>query len=187
MAADRRTLLLGGGLAAAIGLAAWMYFGPAPAASPAPAAAPRARTRPPGSARNATPEATVAIRLDALAADRDQPGDARRNPFRFQPKLAPPPPSKPLEPPKPLNQTPPGPEPPRGPPAPPAIPLKFIGILEREDGTRWAVLADGRGPIYGREGALIEGRYQILKIGVESIELAYADGRGRQTIRLTGQ
>jgi hypothetical protein len=29
--------------------------------------------------------------------------------------------------------------------------------------------------------------YQILKIGAESIELAYADGRGRQTIRMTGQ
>ena len=40
---------------------------------------------------------------------------------------------------------------------------------------------------YGREGEVIEGRYRIVKIGVESIELAYLDGRGRQTIRQTGQ
>ncbi len=51
-----------------------------------------------------------------------------------------------------------------------------------------AVLTDGRGaPFYGKEGDVVEGRYRILKIGVESIDIAYADGRGRQTIRLTGQ
>ena len=43
---------------------------------------------------------------------------------------------------------------------------------------------DARG---GVEGEIILGRYQILKIGNESIEMAYPDGRGRQTIRLTGQ
>ena len=32
---------------------------------------------------------------------------------------------------------------------------------------------------------IIEGRYRILQIGVESIEMAYLDGRGRQTIRLS--
>ena len=55
------------------------------------------------------------------------------------------------------------------------------------DGEKIAILSDGRNaPFYGKEGAIIEGRYRILKIGVESVELAYADGRGRQTIRLTG-
>ena len=49
------------------------------------------------------------------------------------------------------------------------------------------MLSDGRNPPFqGEEGDIIEGRYRILKIGVESIELAYLDGRGRQTIRLTG-
>jgi len=50
------------------------------------------------------------------------------------------------------------------------------------------VLSDGRGgiPMYGKEGDIIDGRYRILKIGVESIEMAYLDGRGRQTIRLSG-
>ena len=50
-----------------------------------------------------------------------------------------------------------------------------------------AVLSDARGVYYGREGDIIEGRYRIVKIGVESIELEYLDGRGRQTIRQTGQ
>jgi hypothetical protein len=38
----------------------------------------------------------------------------------------------------------------------------------------------------GREGEVVAGQYRILKIGVESVEMAYLDGRGRQTIRLTG-
>ena len=41
--------------------------------------------------------------------------------------------------------------------------------------------------MHGKEGDIIDGRYRILKIGTESIEMAYVDGRGRQTIRLTGQ
>ena len=54
-------------------------------------------------------------------------------------------------------------------------------------GRRVAILSDARGVYYGREGEVIEGRYRIVKIGVESIELTYLDGRGRQTIRQTGQ
>ena len=41
--------------------------------------------------------------------------------------------------------------------------------------------------MHGKEGDIIDGRYRILKIGTESIELVYLDGRGKQTIRLTGQ
>ena len=41
--------------------------------------------------------------------------------------------------------------------------------------------------IYGREGDTIDGRYRVLKIGTESAELSYVDGRGRQTLRLSGQ
>ena len=36
------------------------------------------------------------------------------------------------------------------------------------------------------EGQEIQGRYRILKIGVESIDIAYLDGTGRQTLRLGG-
>ena len=84
-----------------------------------------------------------------------------------------------------------GREAPTAPPPPqvPPIALKFIGLVQTADKTqRLAVLSDGRGgiPIYGKEGDIIEGRYRILRIGTESIELTYLDGRGRQTIRLSG-
>jgi hypothetical protein len=64
--------------------------------------------------------------------------------------------------------------------------LKFIGVVE-QGGKRVAVLSDGRSIPSGTEGAIILGQYRILKIGTESIEMSYVDGRGRQTIRLTGQ
>ena len=74
-----------------------------------------------------------------------------------------------------------------GPAGPPPIPLRFIGTVdELARHLKLAVLSDGRNVFYGREGDIIEGRYRILRIGVESIEMAHVDGRGQQTIRLTG-
>ena len=60
-------------------------------------------------------------------------------------------------------------------------------MVEKSDGTRIAVLSDGKRPISGKEGEEIEGRYKILKIGNESLEIAYIDGRGRTQLRLSGQ
>jgi hypothetical protein len=51
---------------------------------------------------------------------------------------------------------------------------------------RIAALSDGRFTYYGREGDIIDGRYRIVRIGVESIEMVHVDGRGPQTIRLSG-
>jgi hypothetical protein len=70
-------------------------------------------------------------------------------------------------------------------PAPvPPITLKFVGTFG-PPAQKIAVLSDGRNPpFYGKEGDIIEGRYRILRIGVESVEIAYTDGRGRQTIRI---
>ena len=80
------------------------------------------------------------------------------------------------------------PPPPTGPPPLPQIPLKFIGVVERANGVKWAVLSDGKSaPQHGKEGDVIDGRYKIVKIGTESVELSYLDGRGKQTVRLTGQ
>ena len=66
--------------------------------------------------------------------------------------------------------------------------LKYIGLvirmIPRSAGSRSSAT---RAASIMPEGDVIEGRYQILKIGVESIELSYLDGRGRQTIRQTGQ
>jgi hypothetical protein len=93
--------------------------------------------------------------------------------------------------PPPVVVAPPGAAPtgPPPPPPPPPIPFKFIGLVDApgQSAKKIAVLSDGRNvPLYGREGDIIEGRYRILRIGAESIEMEYVDGRGRQTIRLAG-
>jgi hypothetical protein len=128
------------------------------------------------------------IDLDSLHTGRPEPVGSRRNPFRFTPKPAPLPSTgshgsmTPMPPPMPMPTGPTEPLP------PPRIPLKFIGLMESGRAGKYAILTDGRGlPIYGKEGQVIEGRYRILRIGVESVDLAYLDGRGRQTIRQTGQ
>jgi hypothetical protein len=65
--------------------------------------------------------------------------------------------------------------------------LKFIGVVEAASHPqKIAVLSDARGVYYGHEGEVVEGRYRILRIGAESIEMSYLDGRGRQVIRLSG-
>jgi hypothetical protein len=188
MSVDRRLLVLGATLIVAIVavmvVRSW-NDAPVPAAQrPRPAAADRAAATP-----DTKPPADV--NLEALGRERTDPIDANRNPFRFRPKPAPsPPPSMtPLKPPTPFGAQPGGPiaNVPTGPPPPPPITLKFIGIVEKKDGTRYAVLSDGKRPISGREGEEIEGRYKILKIGNESLEIAYLDGRGRTQLKLSGQ
>ena len=42
------------------------------------------------------------------------------------------------------------------------------------------MFTDGRDVFYGREGDIIEGRYRIVKIDVESVDIAYLDGRGQK-------
>jgi hypothetical protein len=160
---------------------------PGTSAPPSPTSNPAAGTsvakRPQATS---TAPAPAAVHLDALNGERPRPEQAERNLFRFKPKAPPPAPPAPVQPAQPI-----APAVPAGPPPPPAlapITLKFIGIVEAPShGQKIAILSDGRNtPFYGKEGAIIEGRYRILKIGVESVEIAYADGRGRQTIRLTG-
>jgi hypothetical protein len=122
------------------------------------------------------------VHLDALSEDRPQPDPAGRDLFRFKVKPPPPPPP----PPRAIV----GPQPPPPPPPPPPVPpigLKFIGIVDAPPAKRVAVLSDGRGaPVYGHEGDTVLGQYRIVRIGAESIEMSYLDGRGRQTIRLSG-
>jgi len=173
---------MGGGIVTALVLAIWMMW---PAAPPS-ASVPTARAR--GTQQSAKPAAAAPVapvKLDALTAGRQEPSDKARNPFRYQPKPAPPPP-KPVEMPTQVTEAP-RQTMPTGPPPLPPIPLKFLGSLTRADGEQWAVLSDGKVPMYGREGDIVDGRYRIVKIGAESIELTYADGRGRQVVRLTGQ
>jgi hypothetical protein len=181
----QRELALGGTAVLLIVVAAWSMQ--------------RATSSPVGAAGASTPRASNApqpkiaiteVDLKALEAERPEPEDGTRNPFRFKPKPAPPPPSAAII--KKQQQAAEAAQaaaPPPGPPPPPRIPLKYIGDMSdpKNAGKRIAILSDARGTYYGRENEVIEGRYRIVRIGVESIELAYLDGRGRQTIRQTGQ
>lgn len=191
MRPERRRQLIGLGLLLIVLAAGWSYWissGPQPAATraggvarrPAPGAGAPAEALPPAEE----------VRLASLEHQRDEPSTATRNPFKFGRRAAGT--AQPTEPGTISTTAPPPvvpPPAPTGPPPPPPIPLKFIGVLEKGEGLKWAVLSvgDGRGPLHGKEGDIIDGRYRILKIGTESIDMVYLDGRGRQTIRLTGQ
>jgi hypothetical protein len=191
MVVNRRLLMLVAALVVVIVAALIVRSADTPPPAPVRARPAAADRKPPPS--SAAPPAD--LNLAALARERTEPMDAGRNPFRFKPKPAPPPPPPP---PAPVARTFKGPDggigidgpvstAPAGPPPPPPITLKFIGIVQKADGTRIAVLTDGKRPISGKEGEDIEGRYKILRIGEESIDIAYIDGRGRRSIALAGK
>jgi hypothetical protein len=185
MAADRKRQLLLAGLA--LGLAFFIY---------------RWWVSPPGAAfssSNQSVTSTAAVRqtvsgtatapdvhLEQLEAERPKPGEADRDLFRFKPK-PPPPPPRPAAP-VPARGDPSPAAAPGGPPSPPPIALKFIGLIgPAAEVPKIAVLTDGKGlPVYGKEGDIILGQYRLIRIGAESVDLSYLDGRGRQTVRLSG-
>ena len=181
-----------GALVAALVLVMMFQGGETPAGTPSRPSNPvsgttGSRQQKPGAAQVAVTD----IQLEALKAPREDAPVAERNLFRFEVKAPPAP--------KPSTQTPalppttqitqPRPPQPTGPPPPPPIPLRFIGVLNAPtQAGRVAVLTDGRGAnLMGREGDIIEGRYRLLRIGPDAVEMAYTDGRGRQVIRLSGQ
>ncbi len=170
--------MLAGALIVTIAIVWWTSGG-----GTTPATATAQRNTPAGAQQQAAGgggETPIDVRIEALSGERQPPVATGRNPFEFRARPAPPPPSTtiggPVTPPMPT-----------GPPPPPPIALKFIGVVERADGSRVAVLSDGRSPSYGQQGEILLGQYRIVAIGEESIELEHMDGRGRQTIRLTGQ
>ena len=138
----------------------------------------RTRTDTAGDAAATAPE----VYLWALGDERPKPVESERNLFRFRPK----PPAPPPQGATPVVRTVPGAPP--GPRSLAPIPLTFIGIVEApETAKRIVALIDTTGHAYhGTKGAVVAGQYRIVKIGVESIEMTYLDGRGQQTIRLSG-
>jgi hypothetical protein len=151
----------------------------APAQTPSKPRSPAAQTGAPAGSGDLT------VRLDALKQPRPATDGGSRNPFRF---YTPPPPPPPVQATKPVSTLPPVEGPPPGPPAPPPIPLKYIGLMEGVPGQgKVAAFSDCRSTMRGREGEIIAGQYRLVRIGVESVVLEYVDGRGRTTIRMSGQ
>jgi hypothetical protein len=153
-----------------------------------PAAAASAGAGPGAAVPAAGAKPAPAVHLDALDQTRPKPPTTERDLFRFRPRSAPP---APVPTAGGGGATGAGPGAAAGSPepaGPPPIPLKFIGVMDQGlSGPKVAILSDGLGPpMTGTEGATIAGRYRIVRIGAESIEIEYLDGRGRQTIRLSG-
>ncbi len=184
MSAERRKQALGVLLAVLAVLGVWQYMGAGSAVVPqATVAARRAAAE--------MPQPPVDVSLGALEGGRLGPDDSGRNPFVFGMRQVTVTDAGAR---RPVTRRPAMPETapvllPPGPPPLPPIPFKFIGLVEGTAGTKKiAVLSDSKGlVVHGSEGTIIDGRFRILSIGTESLDIAYADGRGRQTLRLTGQ
>ena len=164
-----------------VGAAAYYAWPEPPGGAPRPAAAPRGRAATP-SAQQTAPS----VHLEVLTAERPRPEGVSRDLFSFKSRVAPTPPPPPPPPVAVQRPVPVAPAVPAGPPPPPPIPLKFAALLG-QGSVKIAVLIDSVGhAIYGKEGETVEGRYRILRISKESIDMSYVDGRGRQTIRMNG-
>lgn len=128
------------------------------------------------------------VNLEALQDAPEAPITVGRNPFSLEEPEPVAPPMLPRPGPSPTSPAAgPGPGAVPGPAAPPPLNLKFIGIINLpRDGGRLAVLSDGEFVYHGRQGDIVEGRYRILSISEQSIELERTDGRGKQVLPLSG-
>jgi hypothetical protein len=178
----RRLLLLLGLAVAVLALLAWREFGGTVPAGPA-AAASNSKTpvMPTPAAPLALPEPLELAALEPVPAA----PETGRNPFRFG---VPPAPPRPIGPPAPVAVPPPVAPLPSGPPPLPPIPLKAPGVEVLPGGQRVAVLKDpGSGMVFqAAEGQIVDGRYRVVKIGLESVVVSYVDGTGQRTIPFGG-
>ena len=149
---------MGGGIVTALVLAMWMMWPASPAPSAAVPAAPRrvapSRRPKPGAIAPVAP-----VKLDALTASAQGPSEQRTEPVSLSAESGTAAAASRWRCRRQTVTEAPEPPVPTGPPPPPPIPLKFIGILERANGVKWAVLSDGKVTMHGRDGDIIDGRY----------------------------
>lgn len=180
-----RQLVLLGALLVLLVFVMWRFVGPevangaGPAAAAIPASNPQARQ----AGQTGTPTSTLpqALKLGSLEPVPDAP-EVSRNPFTFGRPPAPPtpPPSA-----QPVFTPPPAPPKPEW---PPPIALKLVTIIDGPDGRRHASLKD---PVSGStflaiEGAIVDGRYKVVKVAQTSVVVSYVDGSGQRTLTLGG-
>ncbi len=175
----RRRLLWLVGLLAAVAVLAWVRFRP---------------TGSDGRTSNAvadSPERGGPLPVPDPVKFRDLEGApvltaAGRNPFVFGSRPLPPAPSRPLVLP-PGGSGPTGTATPALPSGPPPIGLKLTGMtVIPGSGRRMVTLKDpAKGALYQAfEGDIVDGRYRVVKVGVQSVVLSYVDGTGTRTIPL---
>ena len=162
-----------------LGGVAWYLFGGGPQTAP-PVTASNSPTVAAGVAKAAGPIGLPApLKLAALGASSDPEGEVTRNPFRFGQPPPPPPPKYVPPPPAP-------PPPPPGPPPVPDIPLQLVLLETLPGNVKTATVRDtGSSALFaGQEGQVLDGRYRLLKIGLESVVVSYLDGSGQKTLPL---
>jgi hypothetical protein len=121
------------------------------------------------------------LKLSALAAAPDT-AEIGRNPFAYGTRPAPPmPQAAPPPPPVPVQTGPPVPQ------GPPPITLTLAGIVAIPESERAMVTL--RDPETGAlfqafEGDIVDGRYRVVKVGLQSVIVSYLDGSGSRTIPL---
>ena len=160
----------------------WYWSGPAVPAAPTSNRAGSSAAVPGG--QLPVPDA---LRMDALGRE-SALEESGRNPFVFgqrQPAAVPgsaflttPQPGLPGA------SSPPAPAQPQG---PPPIPLRLTGLtVITEGGRTLATLKDPTtSTLYQAvEGDIVDGRYRVVKIGVESVVISYLDGSGIRTLAL---
>jgi len=125
-----------------------------------------------------------ALKLAALEETPDG-SDAGRNPFSFGIRPAPPAPPMPVLPPAPT----PLPVAPPVPQGPPPIAIRLTGMLvDPRTGRTMVTLRDpATGTLFQAfEGDVVDGRYRVLQIGLESVTVSYVDGSGVRKLSLGG-
>ena len=153
------------------------YWPPAdPAAGAVPASNPQAAPGTTGVALAAS-QLPEPLKLGALEPVPEAP-EAGRNPFRFG--VRPPPPAPP--PPK-AVAPPPVPQPPPGPPPVPPIPLELVGLHTMPGERALVTLKDKSGAVFQVfEGQIVDGRYRVVKVGLQSVVVAHLDGTNPRTL-----
>jgi hypothetical protein len=140
----------------------------------APAARPAARSGAVGSGEREVLPLRSAV-LEAVPAE-IEPG---RNPFSFYQPPPPPPQPRPVVTPPPRRDPPPVvQEPPRvvepPKPQPPPVTYRFLGSFGSER-RKVAVLTDGEVIVNAQVGDVLDGKFRISRIGLESVDIAFVD------------
>ena len=158
-----------------------LWYQRRPTVPPPPASNAAGRPLPPAIEHVSLPQPVQLTALDPVP-ERSEVG---RNPFGFGVRPVPPPP-------RPVSFTaapvlpPPLPPPPQG---PPPIRLKLTGMIEVPgNGRTMVVLKDGDtgASFQAFEGDIVDGKYRIVKVGLQSVVVSYVDGTGSRTIALGG-
>ncbi len=129
--------------------------------------------------------ANLDVRLESVAGSRPGRATPGRNPFRFG--------SQPSQLPGasqggadagPGARV--GPAPVEPQPSARRSPLRFIGTVEAPSAGLIAVFTDGEVVFHGRQGETVEGRYRIIDVSLDRVEVELLPMGGRQVLALDG-